>query len=145
MASQEPIQGTPVADVDSSDTDVDSPVTDVDSPVTDVDSPDTDVDPPVTAVDPPNKCESWKSAYAQRLTPKKMGEEFDYVAREFQSKSGLRGPEALLYALRHACNTTNPDDLRDDEEQVKELPKGSIVPIHKMVLGLMDGTALGLI
>ena len=104
MSSQEPIQGTPVIDVDSSDTDEELPN---------------------TVVDPPNDCETWKSAYAQRLTSKRTGEEFDYFARAFQRNSGLRGPDALLYALAHAYKMTNADDLRNDEKQVKELPKGS--------------------
>ena len=90
MSSQEPIQGTPVADVD-----------------------------------PPHDCETWKSAYAQRLTSKKTGEEFDYFVRAFQRDSGLRGPDALLYALSHAYNMTKADDLRNDDKQVTELPKDS--------------------
>lgn len=90
MSSQEPVQGTPVTDVN-----------------------------------PPNHCETWKSAYAQRLTSKKTGEEFDYFVRAFQRDSGLRGPEALLYALKHAYTMTKANDLRDDEKQVDKLPKGS--------------------
>ena len=111
MSSQEPIQGTPIADVDSSDTDVDSSDSDVDSIDTDV--------------DPPNNCDTWKSAYAQRLTSKKTGEEFDYFARELQLHPDLQGPSAFLYALAHAYKMTKANDLRDDEKQVKELPKGS--------------------
>lgn len=104
MSSQEPIQGTAVIDVDSSDTDEELPNTDV---------------------DPPNDCETWKSAYAQRLTSKKTGEEFDYFARAFQSKSGLRGPDALIYALAHAYTMTKADELRNKKDQVEKLPEGS--------------------
>ena len=80
---------------------------------------------PVTDVKPPNKCETWKSAYAQRLTSKKTGEEFDYFARAFQSKSGLRGPEALLYALKHAYTMTEAEELRNKKNKADKLPEGS--------------------
>lgn len=82
-------------------------------------------DTPITDVQPPHDCVTWKSAYAQRLTSKRTGEEFDYFARAFQRHSGLRGPDALLYALAHAYSMTKADDLRNDDKQVKELPEGS--------------------
>ena len=80
---------------------------------------------PITEVNPPNKCETWKSAYAQRLTSKRTGEEFDYFARAFRSESGLRGPGALLYALEQAYKMTEADDLREKGKQPTKLPEGS--------------------
>ena len=80
---------------------------------------------PITDVKPPNECETWKSAFAQRLTSKKTGEEFDYFARAFQMDPDLQGPSAFLYALEHAYNREKAKDLRDKKAKVEELPKGS--------------------
>ena len=81
---------------------------------------------PITDVKPPNKCETWKSAFAQRLTSKKTGEEFDYFAKALQmDPKHFQGPSAFLYALKHAYQMTEANDLRDDERQVEELPEGS--------------------
>ena len=80
---------------------------------------------PVTDVDPPNKCETWKSAYALRLTSKKTGETFDYFARAIQGDPDLQGPDAFLYALVHAYKMTKADELRNKKKQVTELAEGS--------------------
>lgn len=81
-------------------------------------------------VPPPRGCGTWKSAYAQTLTSKKTGEEFEYFARALERRVlDEETPNALIYALEHASRMKKPDDLRDDDKMGAKLPKDSKVCI----------------
>lgn len=74
---------------------------------------------------------SWKSGFSQRVASKKISEEFEYFAKIYEQLNleGLRGAEAVLYALEHASNASKASELRDADKQVTELPLGSKVCI----------------